>query len=246
MTGPKNLLMYNCVREVAPSFTGTADDCKKAYELVAKSYPFTLEKSESVLELCTYPEKDALKLIVLMPPILECCGHPVTVRNRPSFPLVYTTRGTFVGAAFSAECRSSSCGRRYFPSHYEVPQIGIADCDELQYKQFFYDPESNGPYFQTTSQTVFEISLLRDITSNITISGTSFESRAVVYNENFRHVDIKRLDHLHTFGRNSKDKEHPWKLTEKRVEDAWFLWTLVQFFKEKGLLTKCARLCNCF
>ena len=42
-----------------PSFTGTADDCKKAYELVAKSYPFTLEKSESVLEdqLCTYPEK---------------------------------------------------------------------------------------------------------------------------------------------------------------------------------------------
>ena len=171
-----------------------------------------------------------------MPPILECCGHPVTVRNRPSFPLVYTTRGTFVGAAFSAECRSPSCGRRYFPSHYEVPQIGIADCDELQYQQFFYDPESNGPYFQTTSQTVFEISLLRDITSNITISGTSFESRAVVYNENFRHVDIKRLDHLHTFGRNSKDKEHPWKLTEKRVEDAWFLWTLVQFFKEKGLL----------
>lgn len=25
-------------------------------------------------------------------------------------------------------------------------------------------------------------------------------------------------------------------MTEKRVEDAWFLWTLVQFFKEKGLL----------
>lgn len=83
---------------------------------------------------------------------------------------------------------------------------------------------------------MFEINLLRDITSNITISGTSFESRAVVYNENFRHVDIKRPDHLHTFGRNSKDEEHPWKLTEKRVEDAWFLWTLVQFFKEKGLL----------
>ena len=46
-------------------------DCKKAYELVAQSYPFTLEKSESVLEdqLCTYPEKDALKPIVLMPSI---------------------------------------------------------------------------------------------------------------------------------------------------------------------------------
>jgi len=172
-----------------PSFTGTAGDCKRAYELVAKSYPFTLEKSESVLEdqLCTYPEKDVLKPIVLMPSIVECCGHPVTVRNRLSFPLVFATRGTCVGAAFSAKCRSPSCGRRYFPSHYEVPQIGIADCDELQYQQFFYDPESNGPYFQT-SQTVFEISLLCDITSNITISGTSFESRAVVYNENFRQL----------------------------------------------------------
>jgi len=88
---------------------------------------------------------------------------------------------------------------------------------------------------------LFEISLLRDITSNITISGTS---RAVVYNENFRLVDIKCLDHLHTFGRNSKDKEHPWKLTEK----SWRCMVSVDtcpILQGEGF-TKCARLCNCF
>ena len=38
------------------------------------------------------------------------------------------------------------------------------------------------------------------------------------------------------FGRNSTDYEHPWKVTDKRVEDAWFLLQLVCFFSERDQL----------
>ena len=41
---------------------------------------------------------------------------------------------------------------------------------------------------------------------------------------------------MSTFGRNATDKEHPWRLTEKRADDAWFLYSLVLFFEQGGLL----------
>lgn len=86
----------------------------------------------------------------------------------------------------------------------------------------FYDP-GGAKHFQITSQTVFEVALL-DITNNISVSATSFESRATVYNENFQKIDQERLTHLAEFGHSGSDKEHPWKLTEKCIEDAWFVY----------------------
>ena len=99
----------------------------------------------------------------------------------------------------------------------------------------FYDP-GGAKDFQITSQTVFEVALL-DITNNISVSATSFESRATVYNENFQKIDQERLTHLAEFGRSGSDKEHPWKLTEKCIEDAWFVYILVDFYKSRGVLS---------
>ena len=58
--------------------------------------------------------------------------------------------------------------------------------------QFYYSLEGV-TYFQITSQMIFEVALMEDITNNILISAASFESRAKVYNENFRKVDQDRL-----------------------------------------------------
>ena len=82
-----------------------------------------------------------------------------------------------------------------------------------------------------TSQTIFEIALLEDIT-NISISAATFEYRAQVYNENFCKIDQDRLQQLTAFGRNITDDEHPWRLTEETVEDAWFLYSLVLFYEQ--------------
>lgn len=83
---------------------------------------------------------------------------------------------------------------------------------------------------------MFSIDLLEDITNNLSISSTSFQSRAEVYNENFREIDVKKLNLFYGYGRSISDTDHPWKLTEKRVEDAWFIYSLVCFFAEKKML----------
>ena len=45
-----------------------------------------------------------------------------------------------------------------------------------------------------------------------------------------RYSDSSGLKHLRDYGRSMSDVDHPWKLTEKCVENAWFLYTLVYFF----------------
>ena len=142
------------------------------------------------------------------------------MRNRPSFPLVYTTQGTFVAALFNGECHKG-CSKKFHYSYYQQGDVTK-----------YYIPQGE-KYFQYSSQTVFETALLEDVTNNISISATSFESRAEVYNENFCDLDIAQLKHLREFGRTTSDTDHPWKLIEKRVEDAWFLYTLVCFYRDR-------------
>ena len=69
---------------------------------------------------------------------------------------------------------------------------------------------------QVTSQTIFEKTLLLDVTNNIAVSGTSFETRAEVYNCNFGSTDQERLSHLTHFAR---DHMSQWHLNEQRIED---------------------------
>ena len=202
-------------------FNKSAIDCKQVASILSQSFPGTLRHSDEVFEsiLSTYPERTALKHIVLVPPIKDCCGEPIIIRSRPSFPLVYTSQGTYVAAVFHGECRKG-CSTKF---HYSYYKRG----DTIHY----HIPQGE-KYFQLSSQTIFEIALLDDFTHNISISGASFESRAEVYNENFRDSDYSRLKHLSDYGRSMSDAEHPWKLTEQRVEDGWFLYMLVCYYRD--------------
>ncbi len=139
--------------------------------------------------ICSCADKTAVKRIILLPHVKECCGKAIVIRNRPSFPLVYTTNGTFVGALFTGECRGG-CSSKFSHSFYE--------CNG---KNHYVDPKSSD-FFHITSQTVFSTKLLEDFTNNISISAASFQSRAEVYNENFRVSDMERLKYCSDFGRS--------------------------------------------
>ena len=98
----------------------------------------------------------------------------------------------------------------------------------------FSDVQQEGnAYFQVSSRTVFETQLLKDISSNMWVSGATFQSRAKVYNLNFKEKDNSRLRELQEFAR-SNDEE--WELNEQRVNDAWFLWIIVNYYSSKGTL----------
>ncbi len=87
---------------------------------------------------------------------------------------------------------------------------------------------------QVSSQTIFEKMLLLDVTNNIAVSCASFESRAEVYNRNFGCTDEERLSNLTPFAR---DQMSQWRLNEQRVEDDWFLWTLVNIYHQEDILS---------
>lgn len=86
-----------------------------------------------------------------------------------------------------------------------------------------------------SSKTVFETYLLKDISNNIWVTGATFQSRAKVYNLNFKEKDSLRLAQLQEFARTSNEE---WELNEQRVNDAWFLWTVVNYYISKGKLAE--------
>lgn len=207
-------------------FDQTASGCKQVVHILCSKYNGIFHSSESAIKdsLLSYVSKTALKSIILLPPVKVCCVELIIIRNRPSYPLVYTTDGTYVAALFNGECRKA-CGKKFSHSYYQIHG-----------RKYYFNP-SNSDYFHISNQTVFATSLIADITNNISISASSFQSRAEVYNENFRQSDHKRLKMLTDFGRSISDSEHPWKITEKRIEDAWFTFSLVSFYSDKQLLT---------
>ena len=66
---------------------------------------------------------------------------------------------------------------KYFPNYNEGCKI------------FEDDNHARSRYFQVTSKMVFETQLLQDISSNVWVSGATFQSRAKVYNLNFEAKD---------------------------------------------------------
>ena len=82
---------------------------REFYRSLCQSWPVISQCSEAVLHrLGAYPDKSGLKHLVLLPAVQECCSTTTVIRNRPSFPLVYTTQGTFVAAMYIAECKRCS------------------------------------------------------------------------------------------------------------------------------------------
>lgn len=138
-SGPQLHLHGGAVR-----FTPVHHHCRTLSLLLHEHYPALLKYNNTLVTepLFAHPQRDAFKPLVLIPPVESCCGLPVVVRNRPSFPLVYTTQGTLVAACFSSQCRSETCGRKYYLSHYESHTDGHRN-------QFYYPPTNDEQqYFQ--------------------------------------------------------------------------------------------------
>ena len=144
--------------------------------------------------------------------------------SRPSFPLVYTMRGTYVGAQSHGQCEK--CKVKYFPS-YKISKEGSKIFEDVNH--------AGNPYFQVSSKTVFETQLLEDMSNNIWVSGATFQSRAKVYNLNFKMKDSERLSELQKFARTNDEE---WELNEQRVNNAWFLWIVVNYYLSKGKLAE--------
>lgn len=66
-------------------FSQSAEDFKSVYEIICTHYPNMLEAAEETLmhQLGSYSDTSALKQLILLPPVKECCGAATIVRNRP-------------------------------------------------------------------------------------------------------------------------------------------------------------------
>lgn len=102
-------------------FSATPKQCKQVAGVIQLTnyYASVCHTTELFYQpLLSNPDiSSPLKPIILTPPIFECCGTHLSLRNRPSFPLVYTLSGTYVAAAYHGQCHL--CGTTYHNSYYE-------------------------------------------------------------------------------------------------------------------------------
>lgn len=197
-----------------------SEDCRTINKLIKKEYDMLFRLDLNAI-LYHASGKSALKPIILVPHVLNCCQKRIKMDNRPSFPLVYTMSGTYVAAVFHGQC--GKCQAKFYPN-YKV----------VEGKRIYQDPRDESMrYFQVTSQTVFEKQLLMDFSNNIWVNGATFESRAKVYNLNFGAINETRLSQLDEF---SRTKDGGWRLNEDRVNDAWFLWIIVNYYHRNDKL----------
>ena len=141
------------------------DDCRMMNTFLSKNYPVLFSNQYDTSRL-NVSGRTANKTIILLPPVLNCCGKRIKMDNRPSFPFVYTLNGTYVGAQFHGQF--CCCKTIFYPSYKTIDK-----------KRVYFNPsDKNMQYFQVTSQTVFNKQLLEDISNNIWVSGCTFQSRA--------------------------------------------------------------------
>ena len=89
-------------------------NCRTAFKLVQAKYPSLFQRDLNS-RLFKNSGKSAFKPIMLLPFKTQCCGKNIKMDNRPSFPLVYTMNGTYVGALFHGQC--DKCHTKYFPNY---------------------------------------------------------------------------------------------------------------------------------
>ena len=187
------------------TFSGSESQCEVLYTILSKENPKLFDHSKT-LETALYSDgtKSGFKPLVLLPGSTTCCGRKVIIRfvhfwvsspivcvymlhvscrNRPSFPVVYTTLGTLVAALYSAMC--SECKAIIHHSSW-MTQKGD---DKVE---FFFDP-SHSQYIQCTAQSIFETKLLDQLTHQIVHAGATFVSQALVYNAIHGESDEVRL-----------------------------------------------------
>ena len=185
------------------------------------------------------PEKDAFKPIVLLPSKLTCCGSNITIRNRPSFPIVYTSEGTNVTTSFNGNCKT--CTKVYYYSYYEdcpLPESDMySDKDLKDQRRVYYDFVADLKFFQVSNKTMFETYMVKDIVYNVEICASSFESRSDVYNCMHRDLDKGVSQNMENFSRVKGNNEvGVWKMNADRVEECYFLWKAINLFRINGSL----------
>ena len=167
------------------------------------------------------PSKNStLKPLVLTPLRKECCGSSLIVRNWPCFPVVYTTNGTFLAANFHGKCKQ--CLMTHYCNRYE------STTEQLEY----FEPIESVTYFQTSTQTTFEVKYLEHVTNMLAICNATL-SIARLYNTNNATSDNDNIRVFIDYAR-TPDAEDQWKQNPQRLEEAWFLFSLVKFFSSRS------------
>ena len=218
-------------------FNPTPEECKTVSQWLTKNHPQLLESFDESEPFFKWSEKDAFKPIVLLPSKLKCCGSSITIRNRPSFPVVYTSHGTNVAASFNGNCKT--CRKVYYYSYFEDCPVSESDSnkDSKDQRRVYYDFSPDLKYFQVSNKTMFETHLVKDIVYNVEICASSFESRADVYNFMHRELDKEVLRKLENFSRvKGNNEDNVWKLNADRVEECYFLWKTINLFRKNGSL----------
>ena len=221
----------------AEKFNPTPDQCKTVSQWLTKNHPELLESYDEREPFFKWSEKDAFKPIVLLPRKLTCCGSSINIRNRPSFPIVYTGHGTKVAASFNGNCKT--CKKIYYYSYFEEFEASDSDTNNEANAQrrVYYDFAPDLHYFQVSNKTLFETLLVKDIVYNVEICASSFESRSDVYNFMHRELDMEVLSKLENFSRLKGNNEaNVWKLNADRVEECYFLYKTVNLFRNNGFL----------
>ena len=96
-------------------------NCRTVVKVLQAKYRSLLQRDLNS-RLFKRSGKTAFKPVVSLPTKTQCCGKNIKMDNRPSFPLVYTMRGTYVGAMFHGQCEK--CKVKYYPS-YKMSKEGL-------------------------------------------------------------------------------------------------------------------------
>ena len=192
-------------------------------DIIWKSYPDLLDQNLTKAWFTNNDKNNAVKPLVLMPPITECCGKSFSIRHTANYAVVFTENGTLIAAVFHGRC--PLCCTTYWHSYKET----------FNGERYYFNPcDETSEFFLYSRDSVFSKKYLQDVTNNITFSGATFLSRAEVYNANHGTSDREKRISLSSIGRSNAD----WKLSESVVGNAWFLWSIVNKYHEYGVLEK--------
>ncbi len=226
MANPRDMLLYD-INTSGSRFDRSHTDCQIVVSLLESDMP---DVPDFLGPFFRSSDAKGFMPVILLPPVSQCCGCNLLIRNRPTHARVYTTHGTDIAAVFTGECRSSECRKRY---HYSYIESGPSSDTERYY---YCLKELKQPYFQLTSKTIFSVDFLEDVSLNLEISWVSFESRAKVYNEKFARSDGVKLAAVAEHFNLSYETTDPWLLNQQRLEEGWFIWK-VMYFDSKGCLS---------
>ena len=127
--------------------------------------------------LCEVGGKGIPLGIVLVSPKQTCqlCSSPLVIKaDRPSKVSIYTdSTGTIDGSHFRKICKRFRSGCP-FVQHYGHYSTG---------NQIYFDRDWHTlPYFLSTRETAFEMSLLLQLDAEVLIGQLSYKQRAEIYN----------------------------------------------------------------